>query len=728
MKMLEINYELLRNEGVGHDSAFKPLLTKINGNAACFIAPNSSGKSYLLNLIAMGLYGEKITEKDGHISPLLLENIKDIRNRKNESLTFDIKITSFDGKLQLHAKKEVGNQEKIVLEQIIDGGRPENLPFDTFKRNYYLVYDFPKNPLERIPDMVQVVEVQQSRYQSKINEFLKYVKEAEDQISDSRNEGEIEEFKEKILDIDTNLKDVNAELANKTDKKSVIEQYLSLKGYLDHYLAMVECQHKIEELDKNIDKEIKNKKKYSSKYINQRNKVNDKLTPVSHNLRNIMELVQKTELIDNETVKTQLDFFKKIKITNCLETCELPVSEIDRRLNLIKKETLPLLANSEIKGAGITGKFYQEIINLLSNYKNKGLSISIPGTDKSLEQIILAFNNEAEKTKFLNDTYESLTGINDGIKNVSKLLESIPKELSTLELLKSSKKLIDDSPVDFNKAEEIVENWDKESDKNYKLVEYYKRVLQDYDYDTSLLNEDTIQKKLSEFREKYSNYCPIFFLDEGEFKQKVIEFQKEIDTITNGTKKSLDQKKTLYTQKLELLESKKPHPYYDRRDEVATIKNIVDSINRKLSHFETYIREIREQKALDTLAEKYNDKVGQYLASTIPSFPYQEEFIKPIKIDLATKMIHTDNARVINMKDVSTGQSMSLYIQTILNRPADDKRKLIVLFDESSTMDSNSFAPLKESLIKLVKENKVLFALFILASRDGVTTELTEIV
>ncbi len=727
MKMLEINYELLRNEGVGHDYTFNPLLTKINGNAAFLVAPNSSGKSYLLNLIAMGLYGDRITEKDGHISPLLLENIKDIRNRKNESLTFDIKISSFDGKLQLHAKKEVGNQDKIVLQQIIDGGLPTNLPFDTFKRNYYLVYDFPKNPLERIPDMVQVVEVQQSRYQSKINEFLKYVKEAEDQISDSRNEGEIEDFKEKILGLSTDLEVINADLAHITDKKSVIEQYLSLKGYLDHYTAMVECQRKIDELDKNIDKEIKNKKKYSSQYTNQRNKINEKLTPISQNIRKIIELVQKTELIDNEIVKIQLDYFKKINITDCLDTCTLPVIEINNRLNLIKKEILPLLANSEIKEAGITGKFYQAIIELLSEYKNKGLSISIPGTDKTLEQIISALNAEAEKTKFLNSTYVSLTDINEGIKNVSRLLESIPKELSTLKLLKNSKKSIDDSPLDFNKADVIVDNLNKEFDKNYKLVEYYKRILQDYNYDTSLLNEDTIQKKLSEFRDTYASYRPIFFLDEGEFKQKVVEFKMEIETITDGRKKSLDQKKMLYTQKLELLESKKPHPYYDRRDEVATIKNIVDSINRKLSHFETYIREIRDQKALGTLAEKYNDKVGQYLASTIPSFPYQEEFIKPIKIDLATKMIHTDKDRVINMKDVSTGQSMSLYIQAILNRPADDKRKLIVLFDEASTMDANSFAPLKESLIQLVKENKVLFALFVVASRDNMTT-LNEIV
>ncbi|MDD3915213.1 MAG: hypothetical protein WC108_05740 [Bacteroidales bacterium] len=727
MKMLEINYELLRNEGVDHDTTFKPLLTKINGNAASLIAPNSSGKSYLLNLIALGLYGDRITEKEGHISPLLLENIKDIRNRKNESLTFDIKITSFDGKLQLHAKKEVGNLEKIVLQQIIDGGTPMNLPFDTFKRNYYLVYDFPKNPLERIPDMVQVVEDQQSRYQSKVNEFFKYVIEVEGLISESRNEGEIKEIKEKIKYVNTNLERINGELVCKTDKKSVIEQYLSLKGYLDHYLGMVECQHRVEELDKNIETEMKNKKKYSNKYINQRDKVNDKLTPVSQNLRNIMGLVQKTKLIDNETVKKQLDYFKKIKITDCLETCKLPVPEIDSRLNLIKKEILPLLANPQVKEAGITGKFYQAIIDLLSEYKNKGLSISIPGTDKPLEQIISALNSEAEKTKFLNDTYVSLTGINEGIKNVSKLLESIPKELSTLELLKNSKKSIDDSPVDFNKADDIVENLNKKSNEHYKHIEYYKRILQDYGYDTSLLNEDIIQKKLSEFRATYANYLPIFLLDEGKLKQEVAGFQNEIDTITNGTKKSLDQKETQYTQRLYSLESKKPHPYYDRRNEVETIKKIVDSISRKLGDFEEYIKDIRDEKALDTLAEKYNDKIGQYLASTIPSFPYQEEFIKPIKIDLATKMIHTDKARVINMKDVSTGQSMSLYIQAILNRPADDKRKLIVLFDEASTMDTNSFAPLKESLIKLVKENKVLFALFVMASRDKMTT-LSEIV
>ena len=70
------------------------------------------------------------------------------------------------------------------------------------------------------------------------------------------------------------------------------------------------------------------------------------------------------------------------------------------------------------------------------------------------------------------------------------------------------------------------------------------------------------------------------------------------------------------------------------------------------------------------------------------------------------------------MKNISTGQSMSLYVQTILNRPDGDKRKLIVLFDEAGTMDENSLSPLKDTMAALARDGKILFALFVSANNS----------
>ena len=99
-------------------------------------------------------------------------------------------------------------------------------------------------------------------------------------------------------------------------------------------------------------------------------------------------------------------------------------------------------------------------------------------------------------------------------------------------------------------------------------------------------------------------------------------------------------------------------------------------------------------------------------AEKIKEFPYIDEFVKPEKIDFLNKVIKLNGGREIDMKDISTGQSMSMYIQALLNRPKDDKRKMIVIFDEGATMDSNSFKPIKQILKKHVDENKVLFAVF----------------
>ena len=157
-------------------------------------------------------------------------------------------------------------------------------------------------------------------------------------------------------------------------------------------------------------------------------------------------------------------------------------------------------------------------------------------------------------------------------------------------------------------------------------------------------------------------------------------------------------------------------------------KEVIDKLERNLIEYGRIIQKIANGNTSLTseIENRYNEEISQYFAEKIPEFPYIDEFVKPEKIDFLNKVIKLNGGREIDMKDISTGQSMSMYIQALLNRPKDDERKMVVIFDEGATMDSNSFKPIKKILKEHIDQNKVLFAVFAKAI-DG-DLEITDLV
>jgi len=150
-----MDYEIKRQEGTGHERIFHvdEKLKTIKSNAVYIKAPNARGKSTFLNILAIALYGNRLDEADSRISESLRSDIKYMIERENQNYTFNVTIISKDGSIQLISTKKNSISHDITVKEIVNG-KERALPFQTFKDEYFLIYDIPEDPLNRLTEIL----------------------------------------------------------------------------------------------------------------------------------------------------------------------------------------------------------------------------------------------------------------------------------------------------------------------------------------------------------------------------------------------------------------------------------------------------------------------------------------------------------------------------------------------------------------------------------------------
>ena len=98
--MIDFDYEIERDEGDEIKKYYPDKITSpLESSTAYIEGPNSSGKSTLLHLMALGFHG---LENDDLARPLR-EKLEDLI--KNDKIIFDVKINDGKGNPVLQAKK-----------------------------------------------------------------------------------------------------------------------------------------------------------------------------------------------------------------------------------------------------------------------------------------------------------------------------------------------------------------------------------------------------------------------------------------------------------------------------------------------------------------------------------------------------------------------------------------------------------------------------------------------
>ena len=722
--MLEVDYELRRQEGIGHERVFNvdEGLKKISNNAVYIQAPNAKGKSTFLNILALALYGNKLEEADSRISESLRTGIKHIADRENQNYTFDVKITSKDGSIQLISTKPDPVSNDIEVKEIICG-ETRRLPLSTFRDEYFIIYDIPEDPLNRLTEILSEIKTQQIRYKGKVADFKRYLHATKQEIAQSRNDEDIEKIKKSVYEYKEKELELDATIVEKSAEIEIIESYLALREFKRYIELERQYSDSIERRSKTKRKQEINSKKYNTKYDNKRNDILSKSSTVRNNISGVMYQIDDLFVDRNhDQMKKHIEMIRSSKI--CNDNFNIN-KKILSEITIIKKEIQNYLSDKNVKESGKKGSFYKTLYDTLVQYQS--VDISIPGVDKGMDEIIVLLKEECKKNLRYKIILDELADCITKLKSIERELAQISSDLKSLQILHGRRDKISTIQIDENAIASEISKMEKDLEEYSKKIDQYEKIAHKYGYK---INDDSINKideLTKNIRDQHRDFVQIFQLNENSILSEIKYRETELDNYksTHSNNSSILRQ---YAERLKSLENRKPHKYQRQSAEIDRLSNVIESLDQNLIAYDRIVQKIADGNTSLTseIENKYNEEISQYFAEKIPEFPYIDEFVKPEKIDFLNKVIKLNGGREIDMKDISTGQSMSMYIQALLNRPKDDERKMIVIFDEGATMDSNSFKPIKQILKKHIDQNKILFAVFAKAT-DG-DLEITNLI
>lgn len=718
--MLEIDYKIIRDEKDERKTYVPqdPAIRKMNGPIVCFQAPNGEGKSTLLNIISAAFYGHRADPTAHRISPTLQSKIKWLMERKDQVLSYGLSLTSPDGKVQLISRKGEGDND-VFVEEIVDGKR-KSLPFQIFKEKYFLIYEIPENPVEKLKDITTEVLTKQGEYLLKLKDFRKYMSDIQNEIGKSRDEAKITSVDGDLKKLKQDLESLNETIASYDDKLIILTKYYNLRGCRDYSAKVVELNEKIRVLKLNGAAKIVKTKQKTTEADSKKIAVETEFNDIRKNLTQIKEMLSHINYDEVEKINSNLTSVLNLNLNQILETHTIDTEHISDVLNYLQQMILEHQDEDELKNAVTANSFYNDIIDILGEYESK--NVSIPGITSSLSDLIQLLDEEIKK----NDGYVK---ISKSLTKCQKLITLIQISLTKLKTNLDSLKIADTNFSSLNYTNEELsetnemDQYSEQIKAKIKNRDMYKAALEESGIDkTDYEDTNNIQSALKKLEVDHPEYKIIFQQDEEEFR-------KIISELTVNVKKQKDErysKKQSITRKEGLLvdlQSAEPHKYRRYSNVIDGLRNVADNLDADLIRFNKTIDKIKSDALLKSEEDiHYNDSISRYLAKRIPQFPYNGTFYEPTRIDLNNKIIYTTSGKEINTSDISTGQGMSMYIQSLLDSDVDNnrKRKYIVIFDEAHTMDRKSFQPIKNELIKMNNNNQLMFALFVKPNSDEI--------
>lgn len=696
--MIKFDYNIVRDEG-DEKVTYKPnLIPKELSDVVCIEAPNSSGKSTLLNLIALGFFGRNLEKNE--LNPALKEKIESLLDSNHQELTFEIETHNNKLLTSLKACKRNSKSDDIVVYRI-EGDKEIPISFELFKKEYKLIYDIPSDPLRRIPELLNEVESSQHNIGSKVSRLGAFLTKAITDIKHGKNPKLIISFKEELKGKEKDLGMVKLSLKKNENLLTDLKKFFFTKFYLECKSNYDDANKRLIEIRKEVKKSQTTERKQSQG-----------------------ELLLKTTISDNtrELVKLHSQILSQIKYLLPKEENHriLLWSASDCRQEIAKPDLIRTLRGESLaisniieseklkdeKGVLGQAKFLRSLRNLLIEFKSS--NIQVPETGKSTEEFLEILNEKVSE-------YESILIRNENIIKTVEVLGKFHELMETVindthRFLKISQE--HDQTVDIT--------YDLKSDKRKedleKKVNYYKTSLDNYireltklDIYVSYVFEMLIQLKKKSELKVFEQYSEDQLRDSITSRETaLLKEKKTFDSII----KAID---VLNTEILDL-EKKKPHKYLDYLPELERVQEIVQKIDQKMS--KTFVAHIEKIKKKNTKIEdlnkeevKYLNAISDFLGMKVSYIKHGIEDYKVLSIDVIRKEIITETKKKIHFSDMGTGQSQGAYLSGLLSMHED--KKVIALFDEVAMMDEETLKPIFTKLIELYNHKKLLLGIIV---------------
>jgi len=696
--MLNFDYLISRDEG---DTVTEYRPDKISGDLPLLSyvqGPNSSGKSTLLNLLALAFYGLNLANEE--LNPDLRERIDALINSGHQNVKFKIEVENELLGVKFVSEKKTLDSESIVVRQIKDG---KNIPIsaDAFKREYKLIYDIPNDPLGRLPLLLYKLRDQQKDIGADIANMREYVRKIIDEIKNAKDPDLIIKIKEKLKDTEVVLRENKENERIFELKLNIFKKYFFSKFYSYYIKEEEEVKNQINR----ISKQIKDEKRYQNNllkiYLKQNKQLEEKINEIS-------DLIESIKFVLPDIIeKDKLIRYKLWKTSEVRNEIHYPMIYTDLRtetkffIDYLNQKILEDRTTNE-KDLELE-KFLKTLIAILSDYIDS--SITIPVINLSIIDFITTLNNNLEKL-------QSVTSNINNVEQCARSLESLLKLIDDCILLASEKI----QNVDIFSEEEIenISLLRDLEDLNKRLGEYSEKIktlrnrIIKNDFEIDNIVDVYLEMRTDNDLEIYDSYGENFFEEklndwEGKLKEK------------QATSKKLERRIEDQREELFRLESKDPHKFQDKFEILQILLKHIQRVERTFYSFDSILSRIIQSsgkpKSISEDEKTYFELIGKYLAKKIGNIRHINNTYSVERIDVLSKKLITSEGKVILFSDLGTGQGQAAYLETLLNMS--EGKKIIALFDEVAMMDEASLKPIMEKLKSLYYQKKLLMAMIV---------------
>lgn len=707
--MIKYDYTLVRNEKNEIVTYTPNLLPAEFDNVVYLQGPNSSGKSTILNLIAVAFFGNKLSADE--IDPALLNKIKYLLNLDHQKLVFDIRIDNQDIGISLISQKQNLENSDITVKKV-SNGEEIILNSVSFFKEFKLIYDIPHSPLERLPQLFNEVKATQNDIGTRISDFREHLRYLNDEIRNSRDPKMLADLKNKLQRLELEEKDLENGAKRFTSLAKKVISYAFSKIYLDNHKAALAENAKLSEVIKKIEKVEKGKRRGAQ--------VNKLLVKqVSEDIATCQNYHQKSyqllARVYKNKDKVHFDLWKQSDLSNELHHPEVYKTLRNESKHFVEviKDTLDfenINSKKEIEAV----ELYKLLLSTLTRYK--GSDITLPGINQTVEAFLSIITEEVRNHEAL---LAKLADLNQCMVTLEGLIKYMEKAINSIKQLKAA----DTSTSSFDGIEYQALLTEKKHIqgliKNFEVKrDAAREQLIKHNIDPSDINNVYEKMKADSDIQPFTSESGDDLLRRIE---EIIQTIKQKNDQLTRIRRAIDNKKT----DIALMEKRKPHEYKKYQDileyyyqktlrlEQRFKKQYSDYIDRVIKHDSRFGRLSDDEKL-------YIDQLGKFLASKIHVLKHidNEYVVKNIRI-LEEKII-TDSEKEIFFSDLGSGQGQAAFLTAKL--ALNDNKKIIALFDEVAMIDEQNLKPVKDKLRELYNEKR-LFMAIIVQKNDTVKVE-----
>lgn len=665
--MLKIDYTLITEKGAKTRTDI-PLeeMKEVNGNVMLVQGPSSMGKSTVMNMIAIGSFGES----DESLSNSVRTNLRELTSSSYRDLEFDIELENQYCSTKLSMSKSSGKKDIKVVE--IADGQKTILSADSFRRKYNLIYDVPENPTKRLEQIRDTIKSDHRDAQTSINNFVEYLKRIKNEVNKVPSKDAIEQDRNNLASESRQLERYEVDFRDFKTKKMRIHTAVICRKYLT-----------LDENIKRLDEKIANEKKKPAL-----NKSTEQLR--SDAMKQYMNLTK--DVIIKPDTKEAIISSKNTELIDLLRIA-LNFNFVDNYNNV--RDYFRIISEMKMKVPDNSGDLERvRLINsLLSILKNSDeeMSLGSIGTVKDLLEKLTEFKENSD--------------IGSSADN-----EKIRKDLARIKInsmrVEDAANKIDKAVDSMPTATRNIAQINLWSNERKKIEEEKKRCIDQ-------LRDDGIA--ISKVTDELHHCCMEIGISITSKLGELEELEREI---TNQQNRLFEEKKNCeelikkYQETIAKYDNNELPKYYA---DMTYLSNIMDESNRIRSSIND--ADQRLQKVINHDDSEYRrnpslyDNIWAYIGSKLEVVRDCGEEHRVDHVDLLNEekgTIYTEDGIEIHIGAMGTGEGQLSYLRGLLS--TGDDRKIIALFDEVGNMSNNLLKSLTDDFIKLEKNGKLMIA------------------